>query len=127
MPPELEKPPRFRVQLQPELRQPLAKIGPEPPRILFMLEPDGDVVSLCRTRGYAGQGRWGPGQGGDGCPLVGITGVVIGWLVGLDGCGTSRRPPDGEKIMGVGERRRRGHTPARYKAPDTLLAFLDNL
>src|SRR4051794_23888703 len=44
VPPELDQPRLVRMQLQPELRQPLAKISPEPPRILLILEPDGDVV-----------------------------------------------------------------------------------
>jgi hypothetical protein len=40
MPPELDQPRLVRMQLQPEPRQPLAKIGPEPLRILLVLEPD---------------------------------------------------------------------------------------
>jgi hypothetical protein len=44
-PPELDQPRLVRVQLQPEVRQPLAKLGQEPPRILLVLKPDGVVVS----------------------------------------------------------------------------------
>src|SRR5882757_2832312 len=44
-PPELDQPRLVRMQLQPELRQPLAQLIAEPPRILLMLKPDGDVIS----------------------------------------------------------------------------------
>src|SRR6266511_2181016 len=44
-PPELDQPGLVRVQLQPEPREPLAKLVQEPPRILLMFEPDGVVVS----------------------------------------------------------------------------------
>src|SRR5690242_6252106 len=43
-PPELDQPGLIRVQLQPEPRQPLAKLNQEPPRILLMLEPDDEIV-----------------------------------------------------------------------------------
>lgn len=43
--PELDQPGLVRVQLQSELRQPLAKLVPEPPCILFVFEPDDEVVS----------------------------------------------------------------------------------
>ena len=43
-PPELDQPGLVRVQLQPELREPLAKIGQEPLGVLPMLEPDDEVV-----------------------------------------------------------------------------------
>ena len=51
--PELDQPGLIRVQLQPELRKPLTKIGQEPPRITFMLEPNDKVVGECRPRDYA--------------------------------------------------------------------------
>ena len=38
MPPELDQPGLVRVQLQPELRQPLAKIDKESLRVVLMLE-----------------------------------------------------------------------------------------
>src|SRR5258706_2808457 len=44
VPPELDQPRLVRVQLQSELRQPLAKLGQEPPRILLIFEPDDEVV-----------------------------------------------------------------------------------
>jgi hypothetical protein len=59
-PPELDQPGLVRVQLQPELREPLAKLGPEPPRILFMLEPDDEIVRLCRPPDYAAYGSGSP-------------------------------------------------------------------
>src|SRR5262249_28058907 len=44
-PPELDQPGLVRVQLQPELREPLAKLDPKPPRILLILETNDKVVS----------------------------------------------------------------------------------
>src|SRR5213080_205438 len=41
-PPELDQPRLVRMQFQPELRQPLDQLGQEPPRILFVLKPDGE-------------------------------------------------------------------------------------
>ena len=37
-PPELDQPRLVRMQLQPELREPLTKLGEEPLRIVLMLE-----------------------------------------------------------------------------------------
>jgi len=34
------------VQFQPEPREPLAKLDEEPPRIIFVLETDNEVVRL---------------------------------------------------------------------------------
>ena len=44
-PPKLDQPRLVRMQVQPEPRQPLTKLDQEPPRILFILEPDDEVVS----------------------------------------------------------------------------------
>ena len=44
MPPELDQPGLIRVQLQPEPREPLAKLRQELPRVLLVLEPDDEVV-----------------------------------------------------------------------------------
>jgi hypothetical protein len=41
------------VQLQPELREPLAQVVQEPARILVVLEAQDKVVRLCRLRDYA--------------------------------------------------------------------------
>jgi hypothetical protein len=53
VPPELDQPGFVRVQLQPELRESLSKVGQEPLRILLMLEAGGEIVRLCRAPGYA--------------------------------------------------------------------------
>jgi hypothetical protein len=52
-PPELDQPRLAGVQLQPELRKPLAKVMQEPARILVILETQDEVVRLCRLRDYA--------------------------------------------------------------------------
>jgi hypothetical protein len=44
------------MQLQPELREPLAKLCQEPLRILLILEPINEVVRLCRPPDYADHG-----------------------------------------------------------------------
>src|SRR5262249_52314053 len=44
LPPDLDQPGLIGVQPQTELRDPLAKLAPDPPRILLMLEPDDKVV-----------------------------------------------------------------------------------
>src|SRR4249920_3790360 len=44
VPPELQQPGLVGVQLQPELREPLTKIGKELPRIVLVLEPRDEVV-----------------------------------------------------------------------------------
>jgi hypothetical protein len=44
MPPELDQPGLIRVQLQPELREPAAKLVPEPLSVFPVLEPDGEIV-----------------------------------------------------------------------------------
>jgi len=41
---ELDQPCLVRVQRQPELREPVAQLGQELPRLLFIFEPDHDVV-----------------------------------------------------------------------------------
>src|SRR5262250_3068103 len=45
VPPELDQPRLVRMQAQPELRQPPAKLDQEPPRIILMLKPDNKIVS----------------------------------------------------------------------------------
>src|SRR5208337_1416601 len=45
LPPELDQPGLIRVQLQPELREPAAKLVPEPLSVLPVLEPDDEIVS----------------------------------------------------------------------------------
>jgi hypothetical protein len=52
-PPELDQPGLTRVQLQPELREPPAQPGQEPLSVLLVLEPDDEVVRLCRAVDYA--------------------------------------------------------------------------
>ena len=42
--PELDQPGFVRMQLQPELRQPLAKVGQQPLRVGLMLETHDEVV-----------------------------------------------------------------------------------
>ena len=44
VPPELDQAGLVRVQLQPELREPLAKLGEEPLRVVLVLEPDDKVI-----------------------------------------------------------------------------------
>jgi hypothetical protein len=46
------------MQLQPELREPLTKIGKELPRIVLVLEPRDEVVGLCRVPDYAEWAAW---------------------------------------------------------------------
>ena len=53
MPPELDQPGLIGMKFQPELREPLAKISPEPLRILLMLETNSEIVGLCRPWDYA--------------------------------------------------------------------------
>src|ERR1019366_1055743 len=45
VPPELDQPRLLGVQLQPELREPVAKLGPEPLGVLPMLKPHHEVIS----------------------------------------------------------------------------------
>jgi hypothetical protein len=45
MPSELDQPGLVRVQLQPKLRKPLTKVGPEPPRVLLVLETHSEIIS----------------------------------------------------------------------------------
>jgi hypothetical protein len=71
-PPELDQPGLARVQFQAELRQARAKNSKEPPRILLVLEPDDEVVSLCRGPDYADQVGRSPGQSGELVPSIGI-------------------------------------------------------
>jgi len=56
-PPELDQPRLLRVQLQGELRKPLAKVGEEPLGIVTVLEAGDPVVGLCRVPSYAEPGR----------------------------------------------------------------------
>jgi hypothetical protein len=44
VPAELDQPGLVRVQFQPELREPLAKLGQELPRILLLFEADDEIV-----------------------------------------------------------------------------------
>src|SRR6266516_111230 len=44
LPPELDQPGLIRVQLQPELRGPAAKLVPEPLSVFPVLEPDDEIV-----------------------------------------------------------------------------------
>ena len=44
-PPELDQPSLVGMQVQPELREPLAKIGPESLRLFLILETDGEIIS----------------------------------------------------------------------------------
>src|SRR6266568_8923673 len=44
VPPELDEPGLLGMQLQPELREPLAKIGKEPPCIGLVLETNGEII-----------------------------------------------------------------------------------
>jgi hypothetical protein len=44
MPPKLDQPGLVGMKFQPELREPLAKISPEPLRILLMLETNSEIV-----------------------------------------------------------------------------------
>ena len=44
MPPELDQPGLVRVQFQPELREPAAELFQEPLGVIFVLEPDDEVV-----------------------------------------------------------------------------------
>jgi hypothetical protein len=44
MPPELDQPGLIGMKFQSELREPLAKISPEPLRILLMLETNSEIV-----------------------------------------------------------------------------------
>jgi hypothetical protein len=75
VPPELDQPRLVRVQSQPESREPLAKLDQEPPRVLLVVEPDDEVVRLCRMPCYAA--------------LVGL--VQVGDGGGRAGCGITRR------------------------------------
>jgi len=63
-PPELDQPGLVRVQLQPELREPLPKPGQEPLGVVTVLEPDDEIVRLCRVPGYADLVGGRPGQSG---------------------------------------------------------------
>ena len=45
VPPELDQPGFVRVQFQSELREPAAKLVPEPLSVLSVLEPDDEIVS----------------------------------------------------------------------------------
>ena len=44
VPPELDQPSLLGVQFQSELREPLAKLGKEPPRVTLVFEADDEVV-----------------------------------------------------------------------------------
>ena len=52
-PPELDQPGLTGVQFQPEPGEPAAQLVPEPLGVLPVLEPDDEVVRLCRLRDYA--------------------------------------------------------------------------
>jgi hypothetical protein len=54
VPPELDEPGLVRVQFQPELREPAAEFFQEPLGVIFVLEPDDEVIRLCRSLDYAG-------------------------------------------------------------------------
>jgi hypothetical protein len=54
VPPELDQPGLGGVQFQAELREPLAQLRQEPVGVFPFLEPDDEVVGLCRPLGYAG-------------------------------------------------------------------------
>ena len=45
-PPELDQPGLLRVQLQPELREPLPQVGQEPLCVPAMLEPHDEIVGV---------------------------------------------------------------------------------
>src|SRR5450432_1438798 len=45
VPPELDQPCLLGVELQPERREPVAKLGPEPFGVLSMLKPHHEVIS----------------------------------------------------------------------------------
>jgi hypothetical protein len=52
--PELDQPGLVRVQFQAELREPAAQLRQEPFSVVLVLEPDDEVIGLCRTPDYAG-------------------------------------------------------------------------
>jgi hypothetical protein len=54
VPPELDQPRLARVQFQSELRGPAAQFVQEPFSVLLILEPDDEIVRLCRSLDYAG-------------------------------------------------------------------------
>jgi hypothetical protein len=56
VPPEFDQPRLVRMQLQVELREPLAKVGEKPLRIGLLLEAHDEVVGLCRPPDYADRG-----------------------------------------------------------------------
>jgi hypothetical protein len=60
VPPELDQPRLTGVQFQPELREPAAQLVQEPVSVIFVLEPDDEVVRLCGLPDYADDapGTW---------------------------------------------------------------------
>jgi hypothetical protein len=51
--PELDQPGLAGVQFQAELREPSAQFLQEPLSVVLVLEPDDEVVRLCRVPDYA--------------------------------------------------------------------------
>src|SRR6266705_2863647 len=58
MPPELDQPGLAGVQLQPELREPAAKLCHEPLVVLPVLEPDSVFFFSSRSRHTTSYGDW---------------------------------------------------------------------